>query len=392
MEVLTAPHVLLEDRLVADGWVAIDGTSITGVGTGRPPAPPTLALAHGVLAPGLIDAQLNGAYGVDLVAADHDAWDRVLHRLPETGVTAVTPTFISAPVVQLTAALRVAAARVGSATDHAPRARALGIHVEGPFLANDRRGAHDADVLCDPDPDSISELLDAGGAALSYVTLAPERAGALAAIEQLVTAGVRVAVGHTDATDVQVDRAVDRGVSLVTHLYNGQRPFHHRDPGIVGAALTDPRLTSGLIADLYHVAPTAVRLAFAAAPGRIMLVTDAIAALGTDTGTSVLNGRATVVPHDAPPELADGTMAGSTLRLDDAVGNAVRCGIAPEVALTAATRVPADALGHHELGRLAPGLPADLVWLGADWRTRGTWVAGQRVFTAPDAPDARPPG
>lgn len=392
MEVLTAPRVLLDDRLVTDGWVAIDGSSIADVGSGRPPATPTRALDEGVLAPGLVDAQLNGAFGVDLVDADHDAWNRVLDRLPETGVTAVTPTFISAPVVSLAAALRVAAPRIGSVTDDAPRARALGIHVEGPFLASGRRGAHDAAVLRDPDPGSIAELLDAGGTALSYVTLAPERTGALAAIERLVAAGVRVAIGHTDATDAQVLCAADRGVSLVTHLYNAQRPFHHRDPGVVGAALTDPRLTCGLIADLYHVAPTAIRLAFAAAPGRIMLVTDAIAALGTSTESSVLSGQTTVVRHGAPPALADGTIAGSTLRLDDAVGNVVRCGIAPEVALTAATRVPADALGHRELGRLAPGLPADLVWLGTDWRARATWVAGQRVFPAPGERDRPPPG
>ena len=385
MAIIRAPRVLLGDQLVPDAWIEVDDGRVLATGTGAHPAAAAgvTTLTEGVLAPGLVDAQLNGAFGTDLVDADDAAWDEVLRRLPATGVTAVVPTFITAPIARLTAALSAARPRVQAARTAPPRhrARVIGIHVEGPFLAQDRRGAHDAAHLRDPDPTAIDALLAAGGEALSYLTLAPERTGALAAVRQLLDHGVRVAVGHSDATDAQVRAAADAGASLVTHLYNAQRGLGHRDPGVVGAALADHRLTAGLIVDLHHVAPTAIEVAFAAAPGRIMLVTDAIAALGMPPGTYELGGAATTVRAGAPPVRADGTIAGSALRLDEAVGNTIACGVDPATALLAATRVPADALGRQDLGRLAPGLPADLVWLGEDWRTRGAWIAGRPADT-----------
>lgn len=400
-EVLTAPHVLLDDRLVPAGWVLLTGGRIAEVGVGRPPAAPTRHLDEGVLAPGLVDAQINGAFGVDLVDADDAAWGEVRAGLPRTGVTAFVPTFITAAVTALSAALQRARTRPGvpddgsgpAASDDrpatpatAPGARVLGIHVEGPFIAESRRGAHDPVHLTDPTPEAVAALITAGGDALRYVTLAPERDGALDAIHQLTAAGVRVAIGHSDADGARAQAAVDAGASLVTHLYNAQRPFGHREPGVVGVALTDPRLTCGLIVDLEHVAPTAVRLAFAAAAGRIMLVSDAIAALGMPPGTYDLGGQPAQVRAGAAPVRADGTLAGSALRLDEAVANTIACGIDPAVALTAATRVPADALGAPQLGRLAAGAAADLVWLDARWSARATWVGGVALAGAEHLP------
>ena len=390
MAIIRAPQVLLGDALVDDAWVEFDAGRIVATGTGAHPQAATgvTTLSEGVLAPGLIDAQLNGAFGTDLVDADDAAWDEVLLRLPGTGVTAVVPTFITAPIEQLVAALRAARPRVQAARVAPPRdrARVIGVHVEGPFLAHDRRGAHDPTHLRNPEPAAIDALLAAAGDALSYLTLAPERTGALDAIHRLVGHGVRVAVGHSDATDAQVRAAADAGATLVTHLYNAQRGLGHRDPGVVGAALTDRRLTAGLIVDLHHVAPTAVEVAFAAAGGRIMLVTDAIAALGMPPGTYQLGGAAITIRAGAPPVRADGTIAGSALRLDEAVANTIACGVDPVTTLLAATRVPADALGRTDLGRLAPGLPADLVWLGDDWRTRASWIGGRPVATSFDPP------
>ena len=411
-EVLTAPRVLLGDRLVADGWVAVAAGRVAKVGVGTPPTAPTRHLDEGVLAPGLVDAQINGAFGTDLVDADDAAWDRIRAELPRTGVTAFVPTFITAPLPVLTAALHRARGRAGVPDRGAavggaarasgrvpgqarsgrgpgvapPGARVVGIHIEGPFIAAGRRGAHNPVHLTDPSPDAVGAILDAGGDALSYVTLAPERDGALEAIHQLTAAGVRVAIGHSDADDGRAIAAVDAGASLVTHLYNAQSPLNHRDPGVVGVALSDPRLTCGLIVDLEHVAPTAVRLAFAAGAGRIMLVTDAIAALGMPPGTYALGGQPTEVRDGAAPVRPDGTLAGSALRLDAALANTIACGIDPAVALNAATRVPADALGAPDLGRLAPGAAADLVWLDGTWSTRTTWVAGAVVSGAEHLP------
>lgn len=378
VDILTAPQVLLGRELVAPGWVAVDGSRVAAAGSGRPPHAARVVLPEGVLAPGLVDAQVNGGFGVDLGTADDAGWQRLAARLPATGVTAFVPTIITAPIrAQAAIVRRYRALRVG--LDAAGGARSLGLHVEGPFLAPTRRGAHPAEHLCEPDAAAVQALIDAGGTDLAYVTLAPELPGAPAAIDALVAAGVRVAIGHSDATDREVRAAAARGATLVTHLFNAQPPLRAREPGVVGAALADTRLTAGLIADGHHVAPTAIAVAFAAAPGRIMLVTDATAALGMPPGRHQLAGREIVVPAAGPPTLRDGTLAGAAAGLDTAVGVAVRAGVDPAVALLAATRVPADALGVADHGRLAAGAPADLVWLDERWRARATWVDGRQV-------------
>ena len=383
VELIAAPKILLADELVGPGWVGFEDGRIVTSGPGSPPGRPEFRLPRGVLAPGLVDLQLNGAYGHDLADADLPGWHEVTTRLVETGVTSFVPTIITAPIDDLVASM-TRYRRLRSEVDAAGGARTLGLHCEGPFLAPGRHGAHDEQLLVDPTPERVGALLEAGAEDLAYVTLAPEREGALAAIRRFVAAGVGVAVGHSDARDDEVRRAADAGARLVTHLYNAQRPLHHRDPGVVGAALADARLTCGLIADLHHVAPTAIRVAFAAAPGRIALVTDAITALGMPAGTYDLGGRTTTVRESAPPVRDDGTLAGSVLRLDQAVANTVSSGVDAAVALTAATRVPADAMGRPGLGRLTPGSTADLVWLDEDWCAVATWVGGRLVHVDAD--------
>src|SRR5262249_13547207 len=168
---------------------------------------------------------------------------------------------------------------------------------------------------------------------------------------------------------------------VVTHLYNAQRGLHHREPGVVGQALTDHRLTSGLIMDLRHVSAAACAIAFAAAPGRICLVTDAAASAGMPPGRYVLGGQPVEPPPDGgAPVRPDGTLAGSALRVDQAVANAVAVGLGLVEAVAAASRIPADLIGRPDLGRLAPGAAADLAWLGSDLRTIGTWVGGRQVY------------
>jgi len=220
------------------------------------------------------------------------------------------------------------------------------------------------------------------------VTLAPEVEGSLAAITALTSAGILVSIGHSDATARQVVAAVDAGARMVTHLFNAQRPLHHREPGEAGQALADPRLTCGLIADPSHVAAAVCAIAFAAAPGRIFLVTDASAAAGMPPGRYRIGGEPVEVrPGDDPaPRLADGTLAGSVLRMDQAVANMVAAGAGLPEAVAAATRIPADLIGRPDLGRLVPGAAADLAWLGDDLRTRATWVAGRRVYPAGSVP------
>src|SRR5215469_12767375 len=386
---ITAPRVVPgagQPAICEPGYVLVSGGVVAEVGEGPSPREPDLALGSGYLTPGLIDLQVNGGFGVDLAGLDPAGWARLVRRLPETGTTAFLPTFVTAPLDELGQALRFASV---FAADPPAGARVLGVHQEGPFLSPNRPGAHRRDLMVPPSPAAVAGLLAAGEGVLRVVTLAP--------VEALVLAGVVVSVGHSDATAEQVAAAADAGARMVTHLFNAQRPFHHREPGVVGQALADPRLTCGLIADPSHVSLTACAIAFAAAPGRICLVTDATAPAGMPPGRYQLGGELVEVrPGEGQaPRLADGTLAGSVLRMDQAVATTVAAGVGLAEAVAAATRIPADVIGRPDLGRLTPGAAADLAWLGDDLRARAAWVAGEQVYpvsTPPGTPCAAPPG
>src|SRR6266536_5708069 len=274
MPIVSAPRVVASGRVAAPGAVVVEDGRIAAVLDRRPaPGAGHLALDRGVLAPGLIDLQLNGAFGVDLVDAAPQGWERVTRRLPSTGVTGFLATFISAPVGDLVAAMgRAVSARAldGDCTG----SRLLGVHLEGPFLSPRRRGAHDAGHLVDPTAELVDCLMEAGRGILSLITLAPERDGALEATKRLAGAGVLVSVGHSDALAEDVAAAAEAGARMVTHVFNAQRGLHHREPGVAGQALADARLACGLIADLHHVHPAICRVVMEAARGRVALVTD----------------------------------------------------------------------------------------------------------------------
>lgn len=390
MPVIRAPRVVSDSVPLGPACVAVSDGKIVGVVAGDTygGVRPDVDLPSGVLVPGLVDIQINGCFGIDFVAADPAGWAEVSRRLPETGVTAFQPTFITAPVSELVAALR----RTAALPADLGGAKVLGVHVEGPFLSPKRHGAHDPSLLRDPAPESIEALIEAAPGLLRTHTLAPERPGGTAAIRRLVEAGVLVSIGHSDATAAEAEEAADAGARLVTHLFNAMRPLHHREPGLIGAGLTDPRLTCGLIADLHHVAAPICRLVFAAAPGRVVLVTDAVAAAGMPPGTYDLGGQQVSVDPLGLPRRADGTLAGSGLRLDAAVANAVAAGVDLRIAVDAATRVPADVIGRPDLGRIAAGATADLVWLGDDLATRATWIDGKLAYGTLPVGGAAAPG
>ena len=224
---------------VPAGYLDITDGVIDSVGAGAPPRQPEVELPDGYLLPGFVDLQVNGYFGEDLQTADAAGWAAVASGLPSTGTTSFLPTLITAPVDRLAAQLQTAAAIVPSLP--AGGARVLGVHLEGPFLSPLRRGAHNAAWLTDPTPEAVEELIQAGGGLLRLVTLAPERPGALEAIDRLAAVGVLVSVGHSDATGAQVAAAADRGARMVTHLFNGpaaaqppgtgrRRPGPHRRP------------------------------------------------------------------------------------------------------------------------------------------------------------------
>ena len=409
MTIISAPRMVAQGRVLAPGAVVVEGGHITAVlNTRPPPSPDHLALDQGILCPGLVDLQVNGAFGVDLVDAGPDGWARVRRGLPRTGVTSFLPTFISAPIPALAAALaRAAAVRDQAEAAGGDGARVLGAHLEGPFLSPGRRGAHDPAALLDPTPERVEALLKAAGGhkreapttaagdhrqpsgrpptdrtVLALVTLAPELAGGLEAVKRFTAAGVVVSVGHSDAVAGQVAAAADAGARMITHVFNAQRGLHHREPGVAGQALADERLTVGLIADLHHVHPAVCRVVLAAAGGRVALVTDAAAPAGMPPGRYQLGGEPVELGPEGPPRRADGTIAGSALRLDQAVGNLVGLGVDLAVAVEAASRVPADLLGRADLGRIETGALADLAWLSDTHHTLATWIGGEQAWRA----------
>lgn len=368
-------------QVLRPGFVACANGRITQVGAGPPPRRPDVELGAGLLLPGLVDLQVNGYFGHDLQASDRCGWEVVASHLPRTGVTAFLPTFITSPRTELIAALRRAARYGPGLASGDGGARVLGVHLEGPFISPARAGAHNPAWIKDPDPAMIGDLLAAGAGLVRVMTLAPELAGASQAIRQLTDAGVVVSVGHSDATAAQVREAADIGATMVTHLFNAQRPMHHREPGVVGQALADARLTSGLIGDLHHVSGPVAAVVFAAAPGRICLVTDAAACAGMPAGRYMLGGTPIDLPGaDQPPARADGTLAGSVLRMDAAVANMIAVGVSLPDAVAAATRIPADLIGRRDLGRIEPGAAADLTWVDDELRTKAVWVGGRQVY------------
>ncbi|HEX9031277.1 MAG TPA: N-acetylglucosamine-6-phosphate deacetylase [Streptosporangiaceae bacterium] len=370
--------------VLAPGFVTIEDGKITAAGAGTPSGRPDVELTDGFLLPGFIDLQVNGYFGVEFATAGADGWATVASRLPETGTTAFLPTFITSPLDDLLASLRRTAELLSGSgrPQRAGQAQVLGVHLEGPFISGSRLGAHNPAWIASPDPAAIDALLEVGSGLVKLVTLAPELDGGMAAIRQLTAAGVLVSVGHSDATAQQVSTAAMCGARMVTHLFNAQRPLHHREPGVVGQALSDTRLVSSLIADLHHVSGQVAAIAFTAAPGRICLVTDAAACAGMPPGQYFLGNEPIELAEGdgTPPVRADGMFAGSALRMDSAVANMVAVGVGLADSVAAATRIPADLLGRSDLGRIAPGAAADLTWLSDDLRARATWIGGRQVY------------
>jgi len=373
-------HAILADQ-VFDGhrWrkeamVLVQDGRIVGVGSsGELTAdwPQTRLPAGAFLAPGFIDLQVNGGGGVLLNDQPTAEGMRAIARAHRRyGTTACLPTLISDTREQVRTAF--AAARSIAGLDGV-----LGLHLEGPFISPRRPGVHRPDRIAKPaagDPEELFGLADAGR---SLVTLAPECVPA-GFVRKLAGSGVRISIGHSEASATVVMQAIADGATGVTHLFNAMPPLTARDPGIIGAALAEDRLTAGLIVDGIHVDPVSVRAAFAAKRSeRIALVTDAMPTVGTSLDHFELIGR-TIKLVNGKLSTEEGTLAGAHLDMASAMRNAVRLAHIPlEDALRAASLTPARFLGlDNERGVLIPGARADLVALTQELTVVATWVDG----------------
>jgi N-acetylglucosamine-6-phosphate deacetylase len=370
-----------------DSWIMARDGVIEAVGLGeswRPRAeaesePPTVVDADGAyVTPGFIDIHVHGGGGrtfADGPAAMEAAL--AVHRAH--GTTRSLISFVSSPLDALTIGLR----QVAELRDR--DSLVLGAHAEGPYISPAQRGAHDLSALRLPSTAEVDEILDAAGGALQQITLAPELPGALEVIERLVDSGVNVAVGHTDADYEQARAAFDAGATIATHLFNAMAPVHHRRPGPAVAAIDCPDVTLELVNDGRHLADSIVRLVFAAAPGRVALVTDAMAAAGAPDGEYQLGSRAVTVSNRTAVLSGTDSLAGSTLTLDESLRRALAVGISEAAAVAAVTLTPARALGVADrLGRIAPRYIADLVVLDEKWNVQRVFAAGRELSTSAD--------
>ncbi|WP_236028067.1 N-acetylglucosamine-6-phosphate deacetylase [Bifidobacterium pongonis] len=370
----------------AEGRIAATGCSdaeLEAACRGNGVAPEHVLDAHGAtLTPGYIDIHAHGAWGcsfddgadaIDLARAGH-----LTH-----GTTRQVLSLITNPVDVMHANLRTVREKT------AVRPDILGAHLEGPFLAVSRKGAHDPAYLRDPDPKTVDGMLEAAGGCLRQITIAPELPHGLDAIRRFSAAGTVPAVGHCEADYRTARAAFEAGAGMLTHMFNAMNSLHHRNPGPIPAAVESDGVVLELIVDGFHVHDAMARLGFGLAPHRIAFVTDAMAATGCPDGSYRLGGLEVTVANGHARLASNGAIAGSTLTLEDAVRHAVLdLGISPAAAVEAATLTPAKALGldvenaiaEAPLGLIRPGFAADLNLIDTStWRVTRVWCAGRPI-------------
>jgi N-acetylglucosamine-6-phosphate deacetylase len=378
---IATPQLFDGTAMRGPACVAIAGGEVESVEFSDTFSQATLSLPpNAILAPGFIDVQVNGGDGVLL---NDDPTPTGIRRIVEAhrraGTTGCLPTLITdrTEAMERLAAIAPQATKIPGV---------LGFHLEGPALNKARKGIHLETEIRVPSARDLAAIKSFGTCGRSVVTLAPECVP-LSLISELIQAGLRVSIGHSDASAAHVRRAADQGVTGVTHLFNAMSQLTAREPGVVGGALDDRRLFAGMICDGLHVDPVALRIAVARkGRDRLMLVSDAMPSVGTDQTEFVLQGRKIRRDRDRLIS-ADGTLAGAHLTMMQAVRTAVALvGIELSDALTMASRTPATFLGlHTELGSIAPGFRADLVAFDDKFKLIESWLAGQPTQAAPSS-------
>jgi len=398
MIVLRGADVVLADRVHEGGSVIIDGEQIAAVEDGfvHPQRATVLDVANHFVVPGFIDVHVHGVAGHDTLDGS-DAVARIAAQLPRYGVTAFCPTAVACGPDDLQTFLeQVNAERTTTA---AGAARVLPAHLESNFINPDYRGAQPLKCLRTPDEHrgavawpftgpQILDVIDAAGADVGIVTLAPELPGGIDLVRSLVAAGRIVSLGHSGADFDTAVAAIEAGARHATHLFNRMTPMAHRAPGLAGAVLARHEVSAELICDGYHVHPAMCAVAIAAKrPSRIMAITDATAGAGQPAGSTALLGGQSIHVRDGAAFLDDGTLAGSTLTMDRGFRNLVttlRQSVVDAAAMCAST--PASRLGLSNVGQISQGMQADLVVLDREFHVVRTFVAGKEAWPASLAP------
>jgi N-acetylglucosamine-6-phosphate deacetylase len=375
---LTADTLLTGRDLLRPGWIEVSDGLVRALGAGAPPRHPDRDLGAVTVVPGFVDVHVHGGGGANFSTASHAETSTAVALHRRHGTTTLVASLVTAGPAELLC-------QVTELADDVHSGLIAGIHLEGPWLSTERCGAHQPSLMRDPDTAEVERVLDAGQGAIRMVTLAPERNGALAAIERIVDRGVVAAVGHTEATYEQTRAAISAGATVGTHLFNAMRPINTREPGPVIALLEDSRVTLELITDGVHVDPALYRhVTHSVGPDRVSVITDAMAATGMADGVYHLGPVAVNVVDGVARVAGTDTIAGSTATMDRQFRFAVsHSGFPRDEALKMAVRQssinPARALSLPSTG-LVPGAAADLVVLDANLAVTGVLHQGSWVI------------
>jgi N-acetylglucosamine-6-phosphate deacetylase len=379
--VLVAARVATPTELLENGFVLIEGGSVSQVGSGAPPATATVVdLGDTLIAPGFVDVHVHGGGGAQVNCPTREEVEESVRTMARFHACHGTSALLATTVSDSPEALRTAVEGV-AAVAKAPHG-GPGAVVLGPWIASSRAGAQFVPALRPPSIPELDDLVARGRGSVRLVTVAPELEDAIELITAAVAAGVVVSIGYTDADYATAKLAFDAGASHATHLFNAMAPLHHRRPGPIAAALGDERVSLEIIADGVHIHPALIALVATLAPERLVLVTDAIGAAGAAPGLHRL-GPLEVLVTDGRAVLAGNaeTVAGSVLTMDKAVALAVDVARVPLLtALQAASLHPARVLGEHRKGRLSPRADADLVVLDRQFEVVATVVGGKVVY------------
>lgn len=368
MSLLTASRVVCPDAIHEPGWVALEGSTIVAFGSGMPPNDfgPVTDLGDVTLAPGFVDMHCHGGGGHWTISADPAAIAATGAFHLAHGTTSMLASTVTVGVEELPSIVKA----IGEVASD-PSSPIVGSHLEGPWISTVRCGAHDTSFIRDPD---VSEWQSLDHSFIRMVTYAPELDGAARLAASIRDIGAVAAVGHSDASFAVASEAISAGSGVGTHLFNAMSPLGHREPGLVGACLEGA--ICELILDLHHVSATAAKVAIAAAPGRVALVTDALGPAGLPDGHHPVRDVALEVIDGAA--WLGGILAGSTLTMAQALRNAVALGMPLLDAVNAASLIPAGALGLDDRGQISPGHRADLVALDATLAVTAVWHGGLR--------------
>ncbi|WFA17144.1 N-acetylglucosamine-6-phosphate deacetylase [Paenibacillus mucilaginosus] len=344
------------------------------------PEPAEIVDAKGSwLLPGFIDVHVHGGWGGDFMDASEESLAKITRFHASRGTTTMLATTMTASREDITRALQAVQAFRAKGM---PFARLAGVHLEGPFINPKLAGAQDPKLMLPPQSEWLEEWTSAYPGLIRLLTLAPELEGAAPFIRMLAGHGIVAACGHTDAAYDQIQEAVSHGLSHAVHTFNAMKGLHHREPGVVGAVLTNEAVTAEVIADGIHVHEACVRLlTVTKRQGNLVLVTDAISAAGLGDGDYMLGGQDVVVKDGVARLKEGGNLAGSTLTMIDALRYMVeRIGLSVEEASLLASRNPARVLGLSEhTGSIAGGKAADLLLVSPSLEIERVWVDGRRV-------------